>query len=311
MDSEKIWRLWRAKGMKAALITIGTAVLFGTVDSFTSRVIPSIVQYADDSISPPGFLLHFKTPVTVSAIKVSKVGAAVPLQTGSITPVRAAIRGTPGNYDLSLERDFLGGKQVLNTVITVPARDAIIPIDTAEDQWTTVAAIESLDGTKTPLMALVRLAAAPADWDLVKTLPADLPRDIVTAALHEVGVSEIKDSDRVARYWEATEMGARGNVSPDLPWNGTFVAYAVSTASITPPPGSPAARSWRAWGRPQSYDDAAPGSVALFNPHPERWMVGIILRKRPQCIDTILGNIRNQVVISCISTRPAAIRAPI
>jgi hypothetical protein len=93
--------------------------------------------------------------------------------------------------------------------------------------------------------------------------------------------------------------------SVTTPWNATFVGWAVRQAGAEPPKAAPAAASWRLWGEEVNPASMTPGVVAVFGPDAPATKIsfaGIMLRRQPDCIEVVAGNVADRVVITCIKT---------
>ena len=123
-----------------------------------------------------------------------------------------------------------------------------------------------------------------------------------------------REQRRVLSYW----TGIMNVSSTDWPWSGAFLGWAVKQAGAQPPRDSARVASWRQWDDEVPESSMSPGMVAVFQPNTatRSALAGIVLRRQPSCIEVVMGNIADRVVISCVRAnmlvsvrRPAAFRA--
>jgi hypothetical protein len=167
----------------------------------------------------------------------------------------------------------------------------------------------------------VRWSATATDFSQIALAPTKATRDLLSTALQEVGVNGIgsaEDKARIYEYWSVIP-GLRdlNRIKPDAPgpWGGAFLAWVVTKVGIKPPAASAAYNSWLNWGEPSPRNAAEPGMIALFSTKvvpglTGAYLVGIVLRKRSDCIEIVTGNIVNRVVIACVALPVASYRRP-
>jgi hypothetical protein len=99
----------------------------------------------------------------------------------------------------------------------------------------------------------------------------------------------------------------------------------VRQAGAEPPNGAASFLKWRDWGIDVPPSELGPGMVAVYRldtaaglpQSTSRLLVGVVLRRQPDCIETIIGNVADRVVITCVAAnlltgvrRPAPIGGP-
>lgn len=102
--------------------------------------------------------------------------------------------------------------------------------------------------------------------------------------------------------------------SPQVPWGGAFLNWVMLQAG-TSAPGSAVFTSWLSWGESVPVERAAPGMVVIFDfPRlPEarsRLLVGILMRKKADCVEIIAGNVVDRVVLTCVAGTIKSVRKP-
>jgi hypothetical protein len=308
----------KTQGLRWTVISVVSTVLFGIVDQFTSRIIPSIAGRIEALIDPPKFFVRFNPPVnlndglTISALSAT---AAIAVNFNKVGEGVAALAG-PGAYELRLYRDHNGAQQELVGATTIERTNQTWLIDASERNWANAAALRSggADAPSPPLRASgssrlsgTRWSATGQDYEVLASVPDPLLRSMLANALAEVGVFEDGtewEKRRIIGYWKS--MGA--NLSLKDPWGGAFIGWVVKQAGAQPPDGGINFLRWADWEIRVDTAKMRAGMVAIFrldidSEIPEsrsRLLVGVVLRQQPTCIETILGNIADRVVISCV-----------
>ncbi|WP_210161117.1 hypothetical protein, partial [Bradyrhizobium sp. STM 3809] len=194
-------------------------------------------------------------------------------------------------------------------------------VDTSESQWATVAALTApktggkLEGTRWTL--------APSDNNALSAADGRSAA-ILRAALSQLGIWEgggDADQRAIAAYWKsAVEAGGIPPVAKNDPiyglWGGPFLAWAVVQAGAKPPSAAAAFRSWLNWGTEISPLKAKPGMIAIVDtgqhqlPARSGLMVGVLLGQRADCVEMVVGNIADRVVVTCVHGQVLSFRSP-
>jgi hypothetical protein len=309
----------RQHGLRWALVSVAATIGLGVVDQFTGRIIPSLAGAVENALDPPKFFVSFSTPVEIAGrLTIASLGAegATPVKVNRVGERGVAALAGPGAYELRLRRAREGTEQELVDARTIEKPNQTWLVDTSERNWANAAALRS-GGLDAPAAAAgperlsgTRWAAAAPDYAILASVPDRLSRSLLANALAEVGVFENgseEEKGRIAAYWQAAGMTPQ----PGLPWGGAFVAWIARQAGAPPPQGAAAFASWRNWGVEVPPQEAGPGDLAIFQlgagpDVPEsrsRLLVGPVLRRQPDCIETILGNIADRVVVTCVAAR--------
>ena len=315
---------FRQTGVSLTLISIGTAILLGVIDQFTSKIIPTIADYVHDLVRPPQFLISFTPPVDVSG----GLSIILPPAASSGISVKEVLTGTrvfmasagPGTYLLRLRGAGDKSGKELVTIKKIEKSGETWQVDTADRNWANVAEITAGAVPANPASA-ERPAAASSrlsntrwtvteqDYAILLQIDNKVRRSLLSNALNEVGIFELGtdwEKQHLASYADAAEYSAG---SQRFPWGGAFVAWVVKQAYVAPPVGAAGFKSWLHWSGKVGADALKSGMIAIFQLDnaelPEsssRLLVGPVVRRQPGCIEVILGNIANRVVITCVAT---------
>jgi hypothetical protein len=329
MDAEKLWEIFKRGGIRVALISVFSALTFGLVDHFYSQIIPTVAEKIQRRFSPSEFVLTFTNPVAVDE-KQTKI-SAIPEHSGRSVSLQKddqnrwlVFVGDPGPYWLELHRD---DKRIFS-VGQINFQKGVVneKLDTSEGKWAQPSAIAKDDaGTQQPeksgsqILKGTRWSLSEADFAQIAKAQDNIGRQILFAALNEVGVFEFgSDSDkaRIYAYWNVTpELLRQNQVTLEKlgAWGGAFLTWAVSKAGLQPPALSTAYRSWLDWREAVSKDAIKPGMVALFRTNDLRelragYLAGVVLRTRPDCTEIISGNVVDRVVVTCVLVPVATTR---
>ena len=265
-----------------------------------------MAQAIEDSVNPPKFFVSFSPPVEVSGgvnVRDLVTGKELRVQQGNARdPVFAVLAG-PGTYHLQLRgAGEKAGHELLDDM-EITKTNQFWKVDTSERFWV------KLDKQNLNLRGFSPLST---DFEIVATVKDPVLRSILVTALGEVGVYE-RGTDweqrRIASYW--TTLG----VKPFEIWSLAFVAWVLARADIqSPDNGALLASSWLKWGDEVPGAEPLPGAIALFRgPQYERYgpRVGIVLQKRQDCIEVIVGDSAGRVAIRCEkSDKLVGIRQP-
>jgi hypothetical protein len=196
-------------------------------------------------------------------------------------------------------------------------------VDSTERNWAIAAELTSGINSSGPLKAHAetpstgssqlsntRWAVTEQDYAVLAQIDDKVSRSLLSTALNEVGIFEFGtdwEKQHIASYAKAA--GPPWSTSDQhFPWGGAFVAWAVSQSYISPPSQPAAFGNWQHWGNQVPTNSLKPGMIGIFElkgaevpQAASRLLVGPILRRQPDCIELIIGNISNRVVISCVA----------
>jgi hypothetical protein len=331
LKSEEIVTSARQRGLRVALISVLTAIAIGIADHFTGKIVPGLAEKIEHYFDPPRFLVTFSPPVEFSGgITVIRLDTQVPVpvKVFESVPGTSAFRAFagPGTYELRLRGGTDRAGLELVTTHKIDRSGDIWKVDTGERNWANAKSLRTGDSLQGPaaspdaasILSGTRWNATEQDFALIATAEPGLLRLMLANALAEVGVFENgseQEKRRIGAYWDATSLPGWSIDKPSsVPWGTAFVAWTVRQAGLQIPAGSPAAGDgWRSWGNDASTDAITPGTVAIYRSNNPRSIShsGIVIRRRPNCIEMVAGNIADRVVITCVAA-PAisAIRRP-
>jgi hypothetical protein len=332
LKSEEIVTSVRQRGLRVALISVLAAIGIGIADHFTGKIVPALAEKIEHYFDPPLFFVTFSPPVDFSGgITVSRLETQVPapgkaLESVPGTNVFRAFAG-PGTYELRLRGGTdRAGLELVDTN-KIDRSGEIWKVDTGERNWANATLLRTGEPTQRPLagspdaasiLSGTRWNATEQDFALIATAEPGLLRLMLANALAEVGVFEDgseQERRRIGAYWEATPLpGWSIDKRSIMPWGTAFVAWTVRQAGLQIPAQNPAAGDgWRNWGEEVSTDAMTPGMVAIYRPknRPSVSHSGIVVRRRPNCIEMVAGNIADRVVITCVAVQAiSTIRRP-
>jgi uncharacterized protein (TIGR02594 family) len=308
LRTEELLRKLKTQGFRWTAISVATTLLLGIVDQFTSRIIPSIAGRIEALVDPPKFFVRFNPSADIAGgltISAMSATAVTPVKFNPVGQGIAALAG-PGAYELRLRRERNGVKQELVDAKTIEKTDQTWVVDTGERNWANAAALlpgtssVPTTGTGPSRLNSTRWTTTEQDFAVLATVQDAVLRSMLANALAEVGVFEDgteRERQRVLSYWTGIM-----NVTSNLPWNGAFLGWVVKQAGAQPPSGAARVLSWRNWDDEVARADLSPGMVAIFQPTSSvsTGLGGIVLRAQPNCIEVILGNVADRVVISCV-----------
>jgi hypothetical protein len=146
------------------------------------------------------------------------------------------------------------------------------------------------------------------DFAVLTQIDNKVRRSLLANALAEVGIYE-NGTD-----WEKQHLVSYGQAaglpwSPQqrYPWGGAFTAWLLTQTFARPPSASVSYLSWRRWAEEKPSKSIEPGMVGIFKldnaevpQSGSRLLVGPIVRRQENCIEIIVGNIADRVVITCV-----------
>jgi hypothetical protein len=316
---------FRRDGARLTVISIASAIVLGVIDQFTSKIVPSTADYIHDLFLPPQFLVSFAPPVdtagglSLALIGTGKVDDIRLKETVTGTRVYAASAG-PGTYLLRLQgTGERRGKELVATKKIEKSGETWL-VDSAERNWASTSEITA----GPPSAAAATTGAPPAssrlsntrwtvteqDYAVLAKIDSKVLRSLLLTALAQVGIYEFGTD------WEKQHISSYGaaagspwaTTQEHFPWGGAFVGWLVAQTFLTPPPAPASYKNWENWNRDVTLNALQPGMIGIFQLNnkeiPEassRLLVGPIVRRQPGCIEVILGNIANRVVITCVA----------
>ena len=317
---------FRQTGARLTVISIASAIILGVIDQFTSKIVPSLADYIHDFFLPPQFFVSFAPPVDVSGglsvalIQAAKVGDIAVKETVAGTRVFTASAG-PGTYLLRLRgAGDKSGKELVTTK-KIEKSGETWQIDSTERNWANAAELTSgasSNPTAPPIapsassrLSNTRWTVTEQDYAVLTQIDNKVLRSLLSTALAEVGIFELGtdwEKQHIAAY--AAAAGPQwATVQQHFPWGGAFVAWLVTQAYLTPPVAPASFRNWQHWSNEVNVNALKAGMIGIFqlsnSEIPEansRLLVGPIIRRQPGCIEVILGNIANRVVITCVAS---------
>ena len=313
LASSDILENLKKQGLRLTAISVVSTICLGIIDQFTSKIIPTAVQKIEHLIDPPKFFINFGGPVDLSAglvISALTAEGAVGVKYNTIdSRVVAALAG-PGAYTVRLRRMHDQVAQELVSTKAVEKSNEIWQIDVSERNWVNASELRGTKGSASIALTETRWSATEPDFAVAATVKDPVMRSMIANALAEVGVYENgseREKSRILSYWQGFP-GFENLTS--LPWAGAFIGWVVKQAGAEPAAGAPRAVAWRSWGAPA---DVTPGTVAVFAPTntASTGVVGIVLRRQSKCIEAVIGNVVDRVVISCVAaSRLTDVRRP-
>jgi len=315
-------------GYSDTLLVLGAAgvLALGVYDNLKGGIVESVADWVRYHWYTPVYILELTEPVVIdpdqlALLPVGGGQAAKPQHVRfppSSTDGRAKhieVTVYPGIYYVQLERSAGSKTQVLaEQVVRLRSPEDPAKIDTSESQWSTREALTT--GETGGKVSGTRWTLAPSDSDALAASDGHSAA-ILRAALGQLGIWEGgSDADRraITAYWKAAiPTGGPEESDPTWGlWGGAFLAWAVAQSGGTPPKGAAAFQSWRNWGTAIDPSVVKPGAMAIVEigpSTPSRLMVGVLLHRRPDCVEMITGNLANRVAITCLQGRVLSFRS--
>jgi uncharacterized protein (TIGR02594 family) len=314
LNTSDVIESFKKQGLRLTVFSIVSTLCLGIIDQFTSKIIPTAVQKIEYLVDPPKFFVNFGNPVDLSAglvISALSAEAAVAIKYNRIDDRLIAALAAPGVYTLRLRRTNGQVPQELVATKAIEKSNEIWQIDISDRNWANAG---ELKGTAAIPLAETRWSAAEPDFAVAATVQDPVMRSMLANALAEVGVfanGSEREKGRILSYWQP--FPGFDNLAT-LPWAGAFIGWVVKQAGAEPPTSAPRAAAWREWGEKVAPAGMAPGMVAVFAPlagSGSSGLVGIVLRRQPQCVEVVMGNVAKRVVISCVAaSKLVAVQRP-
>lgn len=324
----------RLRKLPALLLGAAGVLALGVYDNLKGGVVEGIADWARYHLSSPIYILELTEPVAVSLdhlalVPVGGGGQPAKLQHVGMPPSPThdgrsryiEVTVYPGRYYIQLERATSSGTQVLaGQVVYLGKPEEPAKVDTSDSQWETDAALTtpSTGGKATG----TRWTLAPSDSDAIVASDGHSAA-VLRAALGQIGIWEgggDADKRAIAAYWKAAVAAGGTPVMTESDpeyglWGGAFLAWTVAQAGGTPPSSAAAFPSWLNWGTAIDPSNAKPGAMAIVEtgqrqaPTRSGLMVGVLLRRRADCVEMVTGNFANRVVITCVHGRVLGFRS--
>ncbi|MGO4128790.1 hypothetical protein AB4Z01_30650 [Inquilinus sp. YAF38] len=334
----KIWRVARSKGLTAAAYLLGTTVALGIANQLSEGWVAKAARFVEYKIDPPYVLASVSEPleITKDGIWLRNTGSDADFYKAEYREENKRIfniKAFPGSYLIAFRRNWNGNQEQAQKILRFEKSGEEVGFSLVSTDWVGLkdlaeAGDEGGASIPTPLepspaappspgaLSRTRWTATPSDFATLAFIGDRAARSILAIALAEVGTSERGRPDermRIIEYWSAIPSVHAPTI--ELPWASVFINWVVAKADVSSPQ-SPRSEAWRQWGTEVSFSDARPGMIAIYQrrgggTQPQRYMVGIILRKRDGCTDVIAGNVVDRVVITCVSGVPLDVRWPV
>lgn len=324
LESAEIVSSLKSGGLRATLIAVATALVFGVVDQFTSKIIPTTAAYIQNALFPPEFYVSFSPSTNVSAgLDVSTIrdtgGKIAVKKRAAGEPVFTAAAG-PGSYILHLRGAGDKSGKVLVDQRQISKSGEIWSVNEADRNWVSEAAltgavetaVNSPAAAPPPVASGARLSntrwtVTAQDYAVLTQIDNKVRRSLLANALGEVGIDE-NGTDWEKRHIQSYSQAANWPVTPEhYPWGGAFTAWLLTQVYATPPTGSASYMAWRHWAEEKPSKAIEPGMIAIFRldnsdvPQARsRLLAGPVVRRQSNCVEIIVGNITNRVVITCV-----------
>ncbi|TIQ34446.1 MAG: hypothetical protein E5X48_18955 [Mesorhizobium sp.] len=330
IKSEKIVANFK-KRPSATVVSLILVIVFGVIDSFTSKIVPTIVGMIEDYWDPPTVTVNLPEPVQLDkdGVQIRKASADPNANTPSkydmISPKILIVHIAPGSYIITLRRTSGEHVELANAPLRFEKSGDSVDLKLQPSDWSSPAtlttgifeSIPQTDGQPTSPGSLTgtRWTTTGDDFAVLASVTDNVDRSLLGLSLLEVGVYEdgsAADKARIKSYWQSVPSWSTN--TDGVSWGGTFLSWVASNAGI-PSPQSAAFTAWLHWGSSVNRDRAKPGMLAIFQRSdipeaPSHLLVGVILRIQPDCIEVIAGNVANHVSISCVKGKVLDVRVP-
>lgn len=319
------------KGLLSTVVWVISLVTIGVLDSFTARIVPSISQKIESLYDPPTVNLAFDEPITLAdrGLYLRKATDEADPEGYShykvVSERTIVVYAEPDNYIMTVKRLRDGQIEVARDAVGVQRRGEKIAVKFLANDWKKQSElakdapdstpVKQHDATNDMFVASTRWVTSADDYAVLATISDKGAKELLGAALIEVGVDENgaqQDKDRIASYWRSVDDW--NQPTERLPWGGAFLSWVITRAGFEPPRAAPSFLAWQNWGVEIPQNEVRPGTLAIFRratlpEAPSRLLIGVVLRKQRDCIEVIAGNIADHVAISCIKG-DLVLRAP-
>lgn len=327
LKTETILKDVQNKGPKTAIWGLFVIIIFGVIDSFTAKIVPTIADAIREQVYPSTVTLKFSDPIQIPDNGLRLRRAYEEADSPNRPRFRAVSKtiivliAPPGNYILTVYRDNVGEMETAMSPLRFEKSGEERDVRITPSDWRMVSApdldlaAEEAESPSSPTNLSIKLVgtryiATSDDFEQITTVDDQDRKAVLSLALGEVGVSEIgttQEQDRVLSYWDDVNFP---NPSLKTAWVSAFVNWVMKGTGL-PYTRSAVALSWLQRGAPIDLANAKPGMLAIFDRGMGRGIVGIILRKRDDCLELIAGNVADRVSITCVSGSLVGIRNPV
>lgn len=324
LESAEIVSSLKGGGFRVTLIAVCSALLFGVVDQFTSKIIPTTAAYIQDTLFPPEFYVSFSPSTNVSAgLDVSPIRDAsskVAVRKREAGDSVFTVLAGPGSYILHLRGAGDKSGKILVDQKQISKSGEIWSVNEVDRNWGSEAALVSgVDPAQNPSpvaqspaatgsrLSNTRWTVAAQDYAILTQIDNKVRRSLLANALGEVGIYE-NGTDWEKLHIQAYSAAAGWSATQQhYPWGGSFVAWLLTQIYTPPPTGGAAFQNWRRWAEEKPSTSIEPGMIGIFRldnsevpQAASRLLVGPIVRQQSNCVEIIAGNISNRVVITCV-----------
>jgi hypothetical protein len=326
LESAEVVNSLKSGGLRATLIAVGTALVFGVVDQFTSKIIPTTAAYIQNTLFPPEFYVSFSPSTNVAAgVDVSPMrdgGGKLAVKKRSAGEPVFTVSAGPDTYILHLRGSGDKSGKVLVDQKQISKSGEIWSVNEVDRNWVSEAALigaapdaaTSSPATVQPpaaggaRLSNTRWTVTEQDYAVLAQSDNKVRRSLLANALGEVGIYE-NGTEWEKRHIQSYSEAASWPVTPQhYPWGGSFLAWVLTQVYATPPTGSVSYLSWRRWAEEKPSTSIEPGMVGVFKldnsevPQANsRLLAGPIVRRQSDCVEIIVGNVSNRVVITCVN----------
>jgi len=203
LKSEKIVGDFR-KRPSATVISLVAVIVFGVIDSFTSKIVPTIVEAINDYWDPPTVTINLPEPVQLDkdGVQIRKASQEPPDAVSSkfevISPRTLIVHVAPGSYIIALRRLENGQVELASAGLHFERSGESVDLKILPSDWRTPDSLGA--GISEPGEAPPKQPAAPAsiflgtrwkttgdDFAVLATVSDNVARSMLGLALLEVG----------------------------------------------------------------------------------------------------------------------------
>jgi hypothetical protein len=304
-------------GFRTALTGIVCGFLGALVANLQNGAAGKIADSLLDLTNKRTFVVEYAPPVAspIKTITVADTESKKEAAIVSYDRTHAVVRGAPGIYEVTLTRadDLQQAQGVVE--VTKEKRKVTLPTEA----WLEPELFTTLSLPPSDALSETRFNVVPADFEVKKQSANELSRRIVDTALSQVGTNAgtQRGAAAISQYWAYDAPAAKSGVLKEPPWGGVMLGWVVAKSGATPPPHAASFTYWRDWGAEIDPVDVQPGMLAIFqlvgDELPQalsRLLVGVVLRKKKDCIEVVVGNIAHRVAITCVHRELIGVRLP-
>jgi hypothetical protein len=314
-------RLLRMQGARPAIFSLVVAFVIAVLDSATTAVIPALGTWLRDTLWPPAFTVELTTSTKITGISLSSLEdeAEHEIKFSQRADKYLTINAATGNYYMTLRQQTEGVERKLITKADLLVGGQTVTVKTEPSNWASDQELKNIGDTAATPGGVLKYTrwTSTRDDELLLLGATGVTGRILKTAFGELGVHEngsTADTERIAEYWKAVPTWPVSQTTAGVPWGGTFLSWAVEEAGIASPK-SASFLAWQKWGKVVQRDEAVPGMIGIVPQSelvqaPSRLLVGIILRRLPECTEIVTGNVADRVVVTCVKDDKMIVRAP-